>query len=94
MAEDQTGWSGCASAHHVLITSANVGGYDAKYNAVVNFFTVRRNEFRIVDPLDFDLPGPDVDDTTIRGHRMDFLLIWRLIRTLQLITRAVRQASN
>src|SRR5690242_11740738 len=75
MAEDQTGRSSGASAHHVLITPANIGGYDAKNNAVVDFFTVRRNEFRIVDPLHFDLSRPDVNDTTIRGHRMGSLYL-------------------
>ena len=64
--------SSCASTHHVLIASADVGGYNAKKYAVVDFLTIRRNEFWVINTLNFDFSWSDVDDSTIGSHRMNF----------------------
>ena len=72
MTEHKAGWSGGASTHHMLVASADVGRYNPKNRAVIDFLTIRRNEFWVINTLNFDFSWSDVDDSTIGSHRMNF----------------------
>jgi len=57
MTQHQPSRRGCASAHHMLVAAANVGRNDLQNDAMLAF-SVSQCEFRKVDGVNFDLPGP------------------------------------
>ncbi|RMS89221.1 hypothetical protein ALP58_200079 [Pseudomonas savastanoi] len=74
MTQDQAGLGGGTAAHHVLVGAADVGGYHAQDDAVLDLPATRVLHFWIVDLLDFDLAVAEIHDTTITGHAFTSLL--------------------
>jgi len=56
-------------AHHMLVTTANIGRNYFKDNPVLAF-PVAKGEFWIVDRLYFDLTGFDISDAVILTHSL------------------------
>ena len=66
--QHQTDLSGGATAHHVLVGAADVGGNDFEDDPVLDLLAARVLHFRVVDLLHLDLARAEVNHTTIIRH--------------------------
>src|SRR5271163_1561477 len=65
---DQHMVRGRPSAHHMLITAANVGTHDLQNHAVVTLFAPRIDQLRKVDAAYLHFAGADVNYSAIACH--------------------------
>jgi hypothetical protein len=65
VAEDEAGRGSGATANHVLVTAADVGGEGLEDNAVVRLATAGLYQLGVGDGGDFDFAGADVDDASV-----------------------------
>lgn len=72
--QDQADLGGGTATHHVLVRAADIGGYHAQDDAVLNLPAARVLHFWIVDFLYFDLAIAEIHDTTITRHAFTSLL--------------------
>jgi hypothetical protein len=59
-----------APADHMLVAAADVGRDRLDDYAVVDFLSLRRFQLRIVDALNFDFAGPEINYAVIGRHEI------------------------
>jgi alkylation response protein AidB-like acyl-CoA dehydrogenase len=64
VAQYKTFFSGCASAHHVLVAATDIGGDDFKNNAVIAL-AVANGKLGVSNGFDGDFAGAFVNDTAV-----------------------------
>ena len=68
MAQDQAGRGGSATAYHVLVGAADIGGQYLEDDAVVGLLTRRSDQLGKRDGLHFDFTWPDIGYASISRH--------------------------
>jgi hypothetical protein len=66
--EDHADWGGRAASNHVLVGAADVRRDHLEYDAVIDRLSRRVDKFWIIDGLNLDLAGTNVDHTAIGRH--------------------------